>query len=156
MAKATLYSTFGSKEGLIIAYLQARLESRQERTNAPGQGRLTRANASWVCSTCWTTHQRTRLPRLRVHERDRRVAARERGGRGGARSRAWTLSLFTDLARDVGAADPEALARQLMLLYDGALVSSHMDRDSKAADTAKVTAGALIDAAKRRRRPTSR
>ena len=71
-------------------------------------------------------------------------------------SRVWTLSLFTHLAHDVGVADPESLARQLVLLYDGALVSSHMDRDLNAADTAKATAGALIDAAKRRRRPTSR
>ena len=28
VAKATLYSTFGNKEGLILAYLQARLELR--------------------------------------------------------------------------------------------------------------------------------
>src|SRR5215475_4412727 len=34
VAKATLYSTFGNKEGLILAYLQARLERRQARTNA--------------------------------------------------------------------------------------------------------------------------
>src|SRR5215813_11976491 len=34
VAKATLYSTFGNKEGLILAYLQARLERRQARVNA--------------------------------------------------------------------------------------------------------------------------
>src|SRR5690242_16496854 len=34
VAKATLYSTFGNKEGLILAYLQARLERRQARINA--------------------------------------------------------------------------------------------------------------------------
>src|SRR5712672_1675238 len=33
VAKATLYSTFGNKEGLILAYLQARLERRQARIN---------------------------------------------------------------------------------------------------------------------------
>jgi len=32
VAKATLYSAFGSKEGLIVAYLRGRLERRQERT----------------------------------------------------------------------------------------------------------------------------
>src|SRR5262252_1126839 len=34
VAKATLYSTFGNKEGLIVAYLQARLERRRVRTMA--------------------------------------------------------------------------------------------------------------------------
>ncbi|MFF4501426.1 hypothetical protein [Streptomyces sp. NPDC001401] len=33
-------------------------------------------------------------------------------------SRAWIRALFTDLARDAGAPDPEALSRQLHLLYD--------------------------------------
>src|SRR5262249_54589844 len=34
VAKARLSSTFGNKEGLILAYLQARLERRQTRINA--------------------------------------------------------------------------------------------------------------------------
>src|ERR1700760_3875575 len=35
VAKATLYSTFGSKDGLIRAYLEARLDPRKARTPAP-------------------------------------------------------------------------------------------------------------------------
>src|SRR3954454_18143111 len=34
VAKATLYSSFGNKEGLIRAYLQGRFEARQNRINA--------------------------------------------------------------------------------------------------------------------------
>ena len=62
-------------------------------------------------------------------------------------SRAWTRSLFTGLTRDVGAADPDRLARQLVQLYDGALVSARMDEDVDAAVTARASAAALIDAA---------
>jgi len=43
------------------------------------------------------------------------------------------------------------LARQLVLLYDGVLVSSRLDRDLDAAAAAKATAATLVDAAKTRR-----
>jgi hypothetical protein len=43
-----------------------------------------------------------------------------------ADSRAWVRGLFTELARDFGAADPAELGRQLVLLYDGATVASSM------------------------------
>ena len=62
-------------------------------------------------------------------------------------TRAWTRSLFTDLARDAGVAEPAALARQFQLLYDGATVSARMDRDPTAAGAARVVAETLLDAA---------
>jgi hypothetical protein len=37
--------------------------------------------------------------------------------------RAWVVEVSTDQARAAGAADPEALAAQLILLYDGAAVA---------------------------------
>lgn len=55
--------------------------------------------------------------------------------------------MFTDLAREAGIIDPEALARQLHLLYDGAGVTARMDRDPSAATTARAAAAALFDAA---------
>ncbi|MFC7647351.1 hypothetical protein ACFQX6_47675 [Streptosporangium lutulentum] len=44
-------------------------------------------------------------------------------------------------------ADPESLARQLHLLYDGAGLSARMDRDPSAATTARAAAATLLDAA---------
>ncbi len=56
-------------------------------------------------------------------------------------------ALLTELAAQAGAPAPEALARQLHLLYDGASVSARMDRDGAAAAAARAAAGTLLDAA---------
>ncbi len=61
--------------------------------------------------------------------------------------RAWVRALFVDLARAAEAGDPEGLARQLHLLYDGAGVSARMDRDPSAAAAARVVAAGLVDSA---------
>jgi hypothetical protein len=60
--------------------------------------------------------------------------------------RAWTRGLFTGLAREAGAADPDDLAGQLVLLYDGATVGTSMDRGPRAARQARTMAEALLDA----------
>jgi len=148
VAKASLYSTFGSKDALIRAYLAARLAARQERV----------ARALAGCET-----PRERL--LAVFDVLDELAA-ESGFRGCAfmnasaearpgsaaealsqESRSWTRALFRDLARETGAADPERLADQLVLLYDGALVGARMDQNPSAAASARAVAAALIDAA---------
>ena len=56
-------------------------------------------------------------------------------------------SLFTDSRPEAGRRDPEQLARQLVQLYDGAIVSARMDRDPAAAAVAQDTAAVLVDAA---------
>jgi hypothetical protein len=62
-------------------------------------------------------------------------------------SRAWTRSLFADLAESARAVDPQGLARQLVLLCDGAMVSARMDRNPGSAAAARTVAASLIDAA---------
>ena len=61
--------------------------------------------------------------------------------------RAWVRSLFLELAQEAGAIDPERLARQLVLLYDGAGISAWMDRGPSAAIAARTVAATLVDAA---------
>jgi len=61
--------------------------------------------------------------------------------------RAWLLGVMAAQATALGAADPAGLARELTLLYDGALVQSRLERGSAAATAAKVAAQVLIDAA---------
>jgi hypothetical protein len=61
--------------------------------------------------------------------------------------RGWVRALFTDLAEQAGVPDPQALARQLHLLYDGSGLSARMDHDPSAAAAARAAAAALLDAA---------
>src|SRR5260370_137315 len=61
--------------------------------------------------------------------------------------RAWLRSLLLDLATDAGVRNPEQLARQLMLLYDGAAITAWMDHNPSAAHAARSVAAALVDAA---------
>jgi len=54
VAKASLYSTFGSKDELVRAYLRSRAERRQQRVSeriAP----TTRGSESCRSSTCWAS-----------------------------------------------------------------------------------------------------
>jgi len=153
VAKATLYSSFGSKEALVVAYLERRLDRRQERT----RNLLARID-----------QPRERLVAVfdvldeYIHEPGFNgcafINATAEAQAGSAielavrAARVWMLALWTDLARDARAPQPEELARQLALLYDGAIVSAHMDDDLDAAQAAKDTARVLLEVATRRRR----
>jgi hypothetical protein len=54
--------------------------------------------------------------------------------------RRWVRDLLTELAAQAGVPEPDVLARQLHLLYDGSGQSARLDRDPGAATT-------LLDAA---------
>jgi AcrR family transcriptional regulator len=147
VAKASLYNTFGSKDELVRAYLEGR--------HADTAGRITRALG------CYHT-PRDRL--LGVFEAQGELFA-EPGFRGCAFTsasaespsdmvekaadgyRGWVRSLLTELAREAGVPDPEGLARQLHLIYDGASLSARMDHDPSAAVAARAAAETLLDAA---------
>jgi AcrR family transcriptional regulator len=150
VAKASLYNTFGSKDELVRAYL--------ERRHAARRARLSEKVASLPTP-------RERL--LGVFDAQSELAAAV-GYRGCAfanasaestpggsieavcdDARAWIRELFAELAAAGGARDPDALAAQLMLLYDGAAVSTRMDRDPAAARMARTVAETLVDAALR-------
>jgi AcrR family transcriptional regulator len=151
VAKATLYSVFGSKDELVRAYL--------ERHNMIWRERLiSRITARYA-------EPRERLLGVfdvlgeRFTEPDFRgcafvnASAETRPGslveQVSDVSRAWLVDLFVDLGRQAGVAEPEPLARQLALLYHGSSLSARMDRDLTAAATARAAAVTLLDAAAR-------
>jgi AcrR family transcriptional regulator len=152
VAKASLYSTFGSKDELIRAYLAARHQARQQRlTQKLARYHNPREQLLGIFDV---------LGEVMVEAGFRgcaflRASAELRASSGAVRSvcddaREWTRSLFADLARAAGAARPDRLAQQLVLLYDGALVAALMDRDATAAASARAVAVTLLDAATRR------
>jgi hypothetical protein len=51
---------------------------------------------------------------------------------------------FTELAREAGAHDPDSLSRQLVILYDGATTTAHVDRDLDAPKAARALAEELL------------
>jgi AcrR family transcriptional regulator len=147
VAKASLYNTFGSKDELVHAYLDSR--------HADTAGRITHALGRYGTP-------RDRL--LGVFDAQGELFA-EPGFRGcafvsassespndvvekaAADYRGWVRGLFTGLAREADVPDPEGLARQLQLLYDGAGLSARMDHDPSAAMAARTAAAVLLDAA---------
>ena len=62
-------------------------------------------------------------------------------------SRSWIRGTFEKLGRDAGARNPDLLARQLVLLYDGATVAAQMDKDVGAARRAREMALTLLEVA---------
>jgi AcrR family transcriptional regulator len=148
VAKASLYSAFGSKDELVRAYLLRQHERRQRR--------LTNHLAAYV-------GPRDRLLGIFDYLGDSYrqptfrgcpfVNANAESLPGGPAeevtdlSRAWVRSLVRGLVVDLGVPDPDPLVDQLVLLYDGATVSARLDRNPAAAEAARTVAATLIEAA---------
>jgi AcrR family transcriptional regulator len=148
VAKASLYDSFGSKEELIRSYLVARHEARQARMKE----KLARYKTpkDRLLGVFDVMGELFAEPNFRGCAFVR-ASAEVRPGSSVKSvcddSRTWLRTLFTQLAKDAGVADPERLAQQLVLLYDGASVSAQMDRDPGAAAAARAVAAVLLDAA---------
>jgi AcrR family transcriptional regulator len=148
VAKASLYNTFGSKEGLVCAYLELRFVRRRDRiARALTRFRTPREQLLGVFDAlgeAFTDPQFNGCPFARATSETAENSAIRKVADD---YRAWVRGLFTELAAASGYADPETLARQLLLLYDGAEQSARIDRDPSAATTARAAAAALLDAA---------
>ena len=148
VAKASLYNTFGSKDGLIRAYLDLRHARSEKRINGvlakldtPREKILGVFDAQGIFF---------RTEDFRGCAFVNASAESQPGGsveQASDEYRAWLRSLFTDLASQAGASDPEALAQQLVLLYDGSTMSARMDRNPEIFIQARAIAAVLVDAA---------
>jgi AcrR family transcriptional regulator len=154
VAKASLYSLFGSKEELVQAYLDARTdETRKQVERTLTRFRTPRERLLGVFDA---QGQVFTEPGFNGCAHMTASAEARHGGPiecANDRFRQWVRALLTDLTREAGVDDPEGLARQLQLLYDGAGVSARMDRDPSAATTARAAAAALFDAAAKDAQP---
>ncbi|MER6683997.1 TetR/AcrR family transcriptional regulator [Streptomyces olivaceoviridis] len=148
VAKASLYNTFGSKEGLVCAYLDQRFERVRNRvTRTLTRFRTPREQILGVFDAlgeAFTDPEYNGCAFVRASAETAEDSAIRRTAEN---YRSWVRELFTELAAACGYAEPEELARQLQLLYDGAGQAARMDRDPSAATTARGAAAALLDAA---------
>jgi AcrR family transcriptional regulator len=145
VAKASLYNTFGSKDALVRAYLVARHDARRARILARLET-LPTARAK-ILGIFDEMQQRASEPGFKGCAFVRASAETREGSCVKAvceESRVWLLDLLRALAKDASARDPEALARQLMVLYDGAAVAGQMDGDTNAAHMARAVAEQLV------------
>jgi AcrR family transcriptional regulator len=145
VAKASLYDSFGSKEELIRCFLKARSERRQARIRERmAQFQVPRDKILAVFDLLGET---VAQPNYRGCVFQRAGAEAEGGStiKGACDdSRAWIRGQFTELARAAGAQNPESLGRQLVLLYDGAAMTAHADRDLDAPKAARALAERLL------------
>jgi len=148
VAKASLYNTFGSKDELVRAYLEERhcavtrrITQAVERYHTPrerllavfeGQGDLFAQPGYRGCAFALASAE------SQVGD------AAEVAAEG---YRRWIRALLTELTAQAGLAEPEPLARQLQLLFDGSGQSARMDHDPGAAAVARTAAAVLLDAA---------
>jgi len=145
VAKASLYSTFGSKEGLVCAYLNARHEETLARLRsavAATEDPIERLLAVFDAQArlfhtpdfhgCAFTAAATEAPS---------------GGRIDAAAQSYRHDihvLFNELAVAAGVPDPELLAGQLQLVYDGGGLAANLDKNPEIATAARAAASALI------------
>lgn len=148
VAKASLYNAFGSKDALIEAYLHRRHEGTTGRLTAaigsvddPREKILAVFDAQAKSFAAKDFHGCAFMGAS--------AEAREGGviDQATAEFRGWIRAMFLDLARGVGAADPERLARQLHVLYDGGTVTARMDHDKAIAADTRAAVAALVDLA---------
>jgi len=158
VAKATLYTLFGNKDGLVRAYLTARDEAIRERIARELVARY-KTPRDRLLGVFDVQGLMFSDPRFHGCAFARASAEAPQGSsveEVAEGHRGWLRSLFLELAKEAGARNPEELARQLMLLYDGAAISAWMDRNPSAATAARSVATALVDAAISKTQPTAK
>jgi AcrR family transcriptional regulator len=148
VAKATLYSAYGSKDELIRAYLEGRHQSRRARiARALEQSRTPRERLLAIFDVLGDAFAQPNYHGCAFVNASAEARPGSPIDQAVTEYRSWLRALLVELAADAGAAQPERLARQLHLLYDGAAVSAQIDHDPEAAVPARDAAVALMDAA---------
>lgn len=146
VATKTLYAHFGSKDGLVEAYLRRR----DQRWHDWLRGALAAADdgparvlavfdalGEWFatpgfngCAFINVAGELATSPAVRVVARDHKRLLR---------------AVLCEVAAQAGVDEPTVLAEQLMLLVEGAIVTAHVEGDSHAALRARSAASALLE-----------
>ena len=150
VTKKTLYDQFGSKEALAVAYLRGRdarwrefLERELELVQSASPDRIL---AVFDASAQWALDNSTKgcsaiNARAEVSDPTHPVAAEA------TRQKKWMRDLFERLCREAGLADADRVADTMMLLYEGALVTTGMGTFADPFAAGRAAAAALLHAA---------
>ncbi len=147
VAKASLYSTFGSKEQLVCAYLDGRRTQTLERLRAAVDA--VKDPVERILAVFDAQAQLFRTPGYHGCAFAAAVAEAPAGGRVDEAAESYRRdirALFTELATAAGAPYPMLLASQLQLIYDGGGLAAKMDRDASIAAPARAAATVLVAA----------
>ena len=148
VARASLYSTFGSKDELIRAYLEQRMEISKARLRTAVEAhddpreRLLSVFGAQAASFA--------RPGFQGCAFNRATAEAQPGSAAYEVPRAyrhWLHDFFAGLAGAAGAAEPDVLASQIQLLYDGAMLAASLDGNAGVTAASRSAAEALLDAA---------
>lgn len=150
VTKKTLYDRFGSKEALVVSYLQhrdakwrAHVADHLLQVPTPGAARVL---AIFDAAISWSDEYSPKGCSA--------INARAEIGDGHdghpvfpevSRQKAWLIDLFTDLCREAGVADARSMAQAMMLLYEGAIVTVGMETFAHPFEAARRLACVLLD-----------
>ncbi|MFD1827121.1 TetR/AcrR family transcriptional regulator [Mumia zhuanghuii] len=143
VTKKTLYDRFGSKDRLVVEYLVDREQRWRDfllpRLEAAGTDPASRLAAIFDAVAIWSgDHGGKGCSMINAHAE---ISDPSHPAYAVIiEQKRWTLALFADLARDSGAADPGAVAEDLMILHEGAMVTAGMGVVPSAYDRAREAA----------------
>ena len=145
-AKASLYDLYGSKAALVVAYLtqldradRRRWEQAVETLSCPTEKALAFFDLAIAngpkCDFpgCLYANVATEFPGVRFEPIDEH--------------RQWVRSCLTELMRSAGAECPDTTAREIQLLYDGALTASKLEQSIEPIRLGRRIAADFIDRA---------
>ncbi|WP_448503282.1 TetR/AcrR family transcriptional regulator [Mycolicibacterium thermoresistibile] len=144
VAKASLYASYGSKDGLVLAYLRNLDQADRNRWHAATEslddprdrilaffdlaiaGGPERNYRGCQYANAATEFPDDDLPPVVEH-------------------REWVLDTLTDQLDALGVAAPRGWAAQIQVIYDGALAGSKMARSVQPIETGREMAAAIVD-----------
>lgn len=149
VTKKTLYDRFGSKEALVVSYLQHR-DARWrahvlEHLTRRGEPGIDRILAVFDAAIAWSD---ANSPKGCSAINARAEIGDAHDGNPVfpevARQKAWLLDLFLQLCREAGVSDAELTARTMTLLYEGAIVTVGMETFDQPFEVARGVARAVL------------
>jgi AcrR family transcriptional regulator len=145
VAKTTLYSHFRTKDDLVAAYLQRRCEEWRNRLEVAVSGDT--GSPDRILRVFDVLEEWFAEPGFRGCPFINAMAeftADHPAARVTAVHRTGLRALLQRLSLEAGTKAPDVTADRLMLLYDAAIITAHLDRNPTAANTARSAAETLL------------